>query len=130
MDDSNFSVDYDVSPDEISDILNTSDVAASPYPSAAAPDEAASVETFLETESSPEQEASQEDESFLSVSGGDAAASPLSEPVQVVLVESPELMEKLDQCYSMLFIIAAILLIIFCRNCLSSWRNKTVKGGS
>lgn len=98
--------------------------------SATAPDESASVETSAETESSPEQEASQEEESFLSVSGGDAAAAPFSEPVQVVLVESPELMEKLDQCYSMLFMIAAILLIIFCRNCLSSWRNKTVKGGS
>ena len=97
---------------------------------AAAPDEAASVEISAETESSPEQEASQEEESFLSVSGGDAAAAAFSEPVQVVLVESPELMEKLDQCYSMLFMIAAILLIIFCRNCLSSWRNKTVKGGS
>ena len=98
--------------------------------SAASPDEAASVEISAETESSPEQEASQEEESFLSVSGGDAGAAPFSEPVQVVLVESPELMEKLDQCYSMLFMIAAILLIIFCRNCLSSWRNKTVKGGS
>lgn len=98
--------------------------------SAAAPVELASVETSAETESSLEQEASQEEESFLSVSGGDAAAAPFSEPVQVVLVESPELMEKLDQCYSMLFMIAAILLIIFCRNCLSSWRNKTVKGGS
>lgn len=98
--------------------------------SAAASDEAASVEFSAETESSPEQEASQEEESFFSVSGGDAAAAPFSEPVQVVLVESPELMEKLDQCYSMLFLIAAILLITFCRNCLSSWRNKTVKGGS
>ena len=98
--------------------------------SAASPDEAASVETFAETESSPELESSQEEESFVSVSGGDAAAAPFSEPVQVVLVDSPDLMEKLDQCYSMLFMIAAILLIIFCRNCLSSWRNKTVKGGS
>lgn len=98
--------------------------------SAAAPDEAASTEISAETESSSEQEASQEEESFFSVSGGDAAAAPSSELVQVVLVESPELMEKLDQCYSMLFLIAAILLITFCRNCLSSWRNKTVKGGS
>ena len=130
MDDSNFSVDYDVSPDEISDILNTSDVDASLDPVVVAPDEAASLEISAETESSPEQEASQEEESFLSVSGGDAAAAPFSEPVQVVLVESPELMEKLDQCYSMLYLIAAILLITFCRNCLSSWRNKTVKGGS
>lgn len=97
---------------------------------AAAPDEAAGVEISAETESSPEQEASQEEQSFFSVSGGDAAAAPFSEPVQVVLVESPELMLKLDQCYSMLFLIAAILLITFCRNCLSSWRNKTVKGGS
>ena len=130
MDDSNFSVVYDVSPDEISDILNTSDIDASLDPVVAASDEAASVETSAETESSPEQEVSQEEESFVSVSGGDAAAASFSEPVQVVLVESPELMEKLDQCYSMLFMIAAILLIIFCRNCLSSWRNKTVKGGS
>lgn len=98
--------------------------------SATAPDESASVEISAETESSLEQEASQEEESFLSVSGGDASAAPFSEPVQVVLVDSPELMEKLDQCYSMLFLIAAILLITFCRNCLSSWRNKTVKGGS
>lgn len=98
--------------------------------SAASPDEAASVEISAEIESSPEHEVSQEEESFVSVSGGDAAAAPFSEPVQVVLVESPELMEKLDQCYSMLFMIAAILLITFCRNCLSSWRNKTVKGGS
>ena len=98
--------------------------------SAAAPVEAASVETSAEIESSPDQEASQEEESFVSVSGGDASAPSFSEPVQVVLVESPELMEKLDQSYSMLFMIAAILLIIFCRNCLSSWRNKTVKGGS
>ena len=97
---------------------------------AAAPDEAAGVEISAETESSTEQEASQEEESYASVSGGDAAAAAFSEPVQVVLVDSPELMEKLDQCYSMLFMIAAILLIIFCRNCLSSWRNKTVKGGS
>ena len=96
MDDSNFSVDYDVSPDEISDILNTSYVDASLDPVVVASDEAASVEISAETESSPEQEASREEESFLSVSGGDAAASPFSEPVQVVLVESPELMEKLD----------------------------------
>ena len=130
MDDSNFSVDYDVSPDEISDILNTLDAAVSSDPALAAPYEVSTVETSAEIESSPEQEASQEEESFFSVSGGDAAAAPFSEPVQVVLVESPELMEKLDQCYSMLFMIAAILLIIFCRNCLSSWRNKTVKGGS
>lgn len=130
MDDSNFSVDYDVSPDEISDILNTSDVDASLDPVVVASDEAASVEISTETESSPEQEASQEEEIFASVTGGDAAVAPFSEPVQVVLVESPELMEKLDQCYSMLFLIAAILLITFCRNCLSSWRNKTVKGGS
>ena len=98
--------------------------------SVVAPDEAASVETSAETESSPDQEASQEQESFVSVSGGDVPAAAFSEPVQVVLVDSPELMEKLDQCYSMLFMIAAILLITFCRNCLSSWRNKTVKGGS
>lgn len=98
--------------------------------SAAAPDEAASAEISAEPESSSEQEASPEEESFVSVSGGDAAAAPFSEPVQVVLVESPELMEKLDQCYSMLFLIAAILLITFCRNCLSSWRNRVVKGGS
>ena len=126
--------------DEYNNLLDTSSSSSSSvdeFPeaealniSAASPDEAASVEISAETESSPEQEASQEEESFLSVSGGDASAAPFSEPVQVVLVDSPELMEKLDQCYSMLFLIAAILLITFCRNCLSSWRNKTVKGGS
>lgn len=127
MDEYNYLLDSSGSSDAPLDILSEAEALNI---SAAAPDDAASVEISAETESSPEQEASQEEESFLSVSGGDAAAAPFSEPVQVVLVESPELMEKLDQCYSMLFMIAAILLIIFCRNCLSSWRNKTVKGGS